>query len=190
MHPRAHRPVLPFHPADRARARPMNSVQRATMSPWPAAWNSRDSAGAGHGFNRFLQHLYVAFFAAAQFIQGGDQFFQICRAEPARAAKSLRYKPTICCRCAATFSPSPNSSAVDTRFPPACLETYIPASATRMMSSSVEPCNGKLATPKLPVMCCSFSIGSVAIHNRRRSAKICACSMPVSGIRITNSSPP
>src|SRR5579872_3750487 len=35
------------------------------------------------------------------------------------------------CRCTARVSPSAYSSAVDTRLPPACLETYMPASATQ-----------------------------------------------------------
>src|SRR5207253_3563561 len=75
------------------------------------------------------------------------------------------------CRCTAAVSPSTYSSAVETRLPPACLETYMPASATRIMSSTENPCTGKLATPKLPLMWCSANIGSVAIHKRRRDRK-------------------
>ena len=40
-----------------------------------------------------------------------------------------------------------------------------------VISSAVKPCTGKLATPKLPVIKCSCSIGSVESHNRRRSAR-------------------
>src|SRR6059058_5557209 len=79
---------------------------------------------------------------------------------------------------------------METRSPPAFFETYMPASATRMMSSAENPCTGKVATPKLPVMWCSLNIGSVATQSLRRSARICACSTLVSGISITNSSPP
>src|SRR5437016_2731531 len=70
------------------------------------------------------------------------------------------------------------------------LAVYMPTSATRKISSAVAPCWGKVATPKLPLTCRSFSVVSVAIHSRRRSERICAWSTPVSGIRITNSSPP
>ena len=106
----------------------------------------------------------------------------------ARAAKILRCKKTA----VASARPSPRGMAPEaaTWFPPACFAMYIPASATRIRSSIANPCTGKLATPKLPVISCSSSIGSVASQSRNLSASTCACSIPVSGIRMMNSSPP
>jgi hypothetical protein len=146
--------------------------------------------GAAENFNRFLQQRHVAvFFAAAEFHQHRGQFFEMLRPVVLALQKAFDVGGNLLALRGELLAPA-NSSAADTRLPPERFETYMPASATRMMSSMEKPCMGKLATPKLPVMWCSLSMGSLAIHCRRRSARTCACSGPVSGMRIMNSSPP
>ena len=55
----------------------------------------------------------------------------------AHAAEILRCSADTSWRC--TAEPSPKASEVETWFPPACLDTYMPASATRIRSSMENP---------------------------------------------------
>ena len=141
--------------------RATTSLYRATRSPCPELCISRDSAAR-------LRDSIASFSSATlhpsspphSLCSVEPQLFQVLRAHCARVAGILRCRP----KSAAAAGRTPGLRRIPARWkrlPPERLETYIPASATRMMSSIENPCIGKLATPKLPVMLCSPSMGSV-----------------------------